>query len=391
MVNETILITGGAGFIGSNFTRWWAARHPDSRIVVLDALTYAGNLANLADLRDCPRFRFYPGRIEDRTVVEGIFRYEKITHVVNFAAESHNDRSMLDPTGLIATNVTGVSVLLSVAASYGIERFVHVSTDEVYGHIRTGRFQETDPLQPRTYYSAGKAGGEMQVRAHFIATHLPVMTTRGSNTFGPYQFPEKILPFFITRALDHRPLPLYGDGSQVRDWLYVDDHCSGIGAVLEHGSPGEAYNIGGGNELTNASLTERILRLLDRPDDLIRHIPDPRGAAHDARYDLDCRKSEAIGSRPLHDYDLSHTVLTCSGSTDPRWDRTCKACLVEHKISAFREVGWARSARTPAVVARQSSSPMGVSTSCTSAMCDTSPRPDPTGIFSWLVSTATNP
>lgn len=303
MVSTGILITGGAGFIGSNFARWWASMHPDSRIVVLDALTYAGNPANFADLASSPRFRFYPGRIEDRAVVDGIFRCEKITHVVNFAAESHNDRSMLDPTGLIATNVTGVSVLLQAAAQHGVQRFVHVSTDEVYGHIRSGTFKETDPLQPRTFYSAGKAGGEMQVRAHFIANSVPVMVTRGSNTFGPYQFPEKILPFFITRALDNRPLPLYGDGSQVRDWLYVEDHCAGIGAVLEHGLPGEAYNIGGGNELMNAALTHRILQLLNRSEDLVRHIPDPRGAAHDARYALDCSKASGLGWRPRHDFD----------------------------------------------------------------------------------------
>jgi len=304
-VNTTILITGGAGFIGSNFVNWWASQHPDSRIVVLDALTYAGNLANLAGVWQSPRFRFYPGRIEDPTVVEGIFRCERITHVVNFAAESHNDRSLLDPTGLIAANVAGVSVLLRSAAAHGVERFVHVSTDEVYGHIRDGLFSETDPLQPRTFYSAGKAGGEMQVRAHFITSGLPVMVTRGSNTFGPYQFPEKIMPFFITRALDHRPLPLYGDGSQVRDWLYVEDHCEGIATVLERGVPGEAYNLGGGNELTNASLTKRILRLLDRSDDLIRNIPDPRGASHDARYALDCRKAAGLGWRPRQDFDAA--------------------------------------------------------------------------------------
>jgi dTDP-glucose 4,6-dehydratase len=300
---HTILVTGGAGFIGCNFVRYWTRLHPDWRVVVLDALTYAGNLANLAGFGDSPHFRFYPGRIEDPTVVGGIFRSESIRYVVNFAAESHNDRSMLDPTGLIATNVTGVSVLLEAASRYRVERFVHVSTDEVYGQIASGLFRETDPLLPRTPYSAGKAGGEMQVRAHHIAFGAPAMVTRGSNTFGPYQYPEKILPFFISRALDGRPLPLYGDGLQVRDWLFVEDHCAGIATVLEKGVPGEAYNIGGGNELTNADLTRRVLDLVGRSHDLIRHIPDPRGAAHDARYALDCTKAAGLGWHPVHAFD----------------------------------------------------------------------------------------
>lgn len=303
MVTGSILITGGAGFIGSNFVRYWAERHPDQRIIVLDALTYAGNLANLSEFDGDARFRFYPGRIEDPTVVSGIFRCQKVTHVVNFAAESHNDRSMLDPTGLIGSNVTGVSVLLEAASRYGVERFVHVSTDEVYGQIHSGLFREDDPLLPRTPYSAGKAGGEMQVRAHVIAFGTPAMVTRGSNTFGPYQYPEKILPFFITRALDGKALPLYGDGRQVRDWLFVEDHCAGIAVVLEKGQKGEAYNIGGGNELTNADLTRRVLGLLGKPESLIRHIPDPRGAAHDARYALDTAKAAALGWSPGADFD----------------------------------------------------------------------------------------
>jgi dTDP-glucose 4,6-dehydratase len=305
VVSGAILITGGAGFIGSNFVRMWAEVHPDETIVVLDALTYAGNLANLADLRDDRRLRFYPGRIEDPTVVEGVFRCERITRVVNFAAESHNDRSMLDPTGLIAANVTGVSVLLEAAARHGVERFVHVSTDEVYGQIPAGLFTEDDPLLPRTPYSAGKAGGEMQVRAHHIAYGTPAIVTRGSNTFGPYQYPEKILPFFITRAMRDKPVPLYGDGHQVREWLYVDDHCAGIAAVLDRGVPGEAYNIGGGNESTNLDLTLAVLRLVGKGPDLIRRIADPRGAAHDARYALDCSKAGALGWAPRHHFDAA--------------------------------------------------------------------------------------
>jgi len=299
----SILVTGGAGFIGSNFVRRRLTTHPDQRVVVLDALTYAGNLANLADLRDDPRLRFYPGRIEDPTVVEGVFECERIVQVANFAAESHNDRSMLDPTGLISANVTGVSVLLGAANGHGVERFLHVSTDEVYGQIHSGLFHEDDPLLPRTPYSAGKAGGEMQVRAHHIAFGMPTVVTRGSNTFGPYQYPEKILPFFITRAMHDKALPLYGEGLQVRDWLFVEDHCAGISAVLDRGEGGQAYNIGGGNELTNSALTHRVLELLGKPASLIRHIPDPRGAAHDARYALDCTKAAALGWQPTHEFD----------------------------------------------------------------------------------------
>ncbi len=299
-MSRTVLVTGGAGFIGCNFVRYWLREHPSDRVVVLDALTYAGNLANLREVWDDQRFRFYPGRIEDPTVVNGIFRCEHIDHVVNFAAESHNDRSMMDPTSLIAANVTGVGVLLRAASHYGVERFLHVSTDEVYGQISDGVFREEDPLLPRTPYSAGKAGGELQVRAHTIAFGTPTVVTRGSNTFGPYQYPEKLLPFFITRALQDKPLPLYGTGQQVRDWLFVEDHCAGIATVLLRGEPGAIYNVGGGNERTNAEITRALLALLGKPDSLVRCIPDPRGAAHDVRYALDCSRAHALGWRPRY-------------------------------------------------------------------------------------------
>jgi dTDP-glucose 4,6-dehydratase len=304
-MNRTLLVTGGAGFIGSEFVRYWLDSEPGDRVVVLDALTYAGNPDNLAPCWDDHRFRFYSGRIEDPTVVDGLFRVERPTHVLNFAAESHNDRSVLDPTSLIATNVTGVSVLLEACRRYDSVRFLQVSTDEVYGEIESGLFRETDPLEPRTPYSAGKAGGELQVRAHWIAYGTPAVVTRGSNTFGPYQYPEKILPFFITRALDGKRLPLYGDGSQVRDWIYVRDHCTGIARVLFGGEPGEAYNIGGGNERTNLEVTRKVLELLGRPESLIKPIPDPRGACHDKRYALDCAKAAGIGWRAEHPFETA--------------------------------------------------------------------------------------
>lgn len=309
-MSRTLLVTGGAGFIGSNFVHYWLETHPEDRVVVLDALTYAGNPENLRSCRTDPRFAFYIGRIEDNTVVDGVFRVEKPTHILNFAAESHNDRSVLDPIGLIATNVTGVSILLEAARKYGCDRFLQVSTDEVYGEIDEGLFRETDPLEPRTPYSAGKAGGELQIRAHRIAYGSPTVVTRGSNTFGPYQFPEKILPFFITRALDHKKLPLYGDGTQVRDWIFVRDHCTGIAKVLQDGSLGEAYNVGGGNERTNIEVTKKVLALLDRSESLIKSIPDPRGASHDKRYALDCTRAKALGWEPEHRFDeaLSSTV-----------------------------------------------------------------------------------
>ncbi len=309
-MSRTLLVTGGAGFIGANFVHYWLANHPDDRVVVLDALTYAGNPDNLVPVWNNPQFRFYCGKIEDPTVVNGIFRIEKISHALNFAAESHNDRSMLDPTGLISTNVTGVSVLLEAVKRYGAERFLHVSTDEVYGEIGSGAFVETDPLEPRQPYSAGKAGGEMQVRAHRIAYAAPTIVTRGSNTFGPYQFPEKILPFFITRALQDKKLPVYGAGDQVRDWIFVRDHCAGIGFALEHGQLGEAYNVGGGNERTNIEVTRKILGLLSKPESLIKHIPDPRGEAHDKRYALNSDKLHALGWKPERDFDeaLEETV-----------------------------------------------------------------------------------
>jgi dTDP-glucose 4,6-dehydratase len=309
-MSRTLLVTGGAGFIGTNFVRYWMENYPEDRVVVLDALTYAGNPANMEELRSDSRFRFYPGRIEDVTVVEGIFRWERITHVLNFAAESHNDRSLMDPTGLIASNVTGVSILLEATRKYGAERILHVSTDEVYGEIESGLFKETDPLEPRTPYSAGKAGGELQVRAHQIAYGTKALVTRGSNTFGPFQFPEKILPFFITRAMQDKKLPLYGDGNQVRDWIFVRDHCSGIATALLKGEIGQVYNVGGGNERPNIEVTKMVLDALGKPETLIKRIPDPRGASHDKRYALNTEKIEKLGWKPSASFEeaLGNTV-----------------------------------------------------------------------------------
>lgn len=311
---NTYLVTGGAGFIGSNYCRYVLEQHPQTRVVVLDALTYAGNLSTIADMEKNPayqeRFRFYPGRVQDETVVHGIIKAEKITHIVNFAAESHNDRSLLEPGSFIQTDVYGVFVLLAATQKFGLERMLQVSTDEIYGSIADGHFTENSPIEPNTPYSASKAGGEMQARAHFHAYGTPIVVTRCGNNFGPFQYPEKLLPFFISRLMDDKKVPLYGEGDQVRDWVYVMDHCAGVDWALQHGKIGEAYNIGTDGERPNIVVVRRLLELLDKPESLIKTIPDPRGGAHDFRYSIDASKLKALGWQPAHEFDaaLEQTV-----------------------------------------------------------------------------------
>lgn len=313
MSGATVLVTGAAGFIGSNFCRHLLSRYPDYRIAALDALTYAGNLSTLEDIREGPhrdRFHFYPGKVQDETVVRGLIRSEQVDYIVNFAAESHNDRSILEPGGFIQTDVYGVFTLLDACRGSRIQRMVHVSTDEVYGTIDKGLFTEQSPLQPNTPYSASKAGGDLQVRAHHITYGTPALVTRCGNNFGPFQYPEKLIPFFVTRLLDNKKAPLYGTGSQVRDWVHVMDHCSAIDLVLHRGEVGQAYNVGADGEATNLEITNRLLRLLDRPESLIKHIEDPRGGAHDRRYGIDASKIRALGWRPERRFDqaLEETV-----------------------------------------------------------------------------------
>jgi dTDP-glucose 4,6-dehydratase len=305
---KNILVTGGAGFIGSNFAHYMLRKYPDYGIIVFDKLTYAGNLNNLLDVHDDPRYQFVKGDIADMRAVEQAVRDHKIDTIVNFAAETHVDRSILDPESAHRTNFTGVYVLLEAARQFGIERFHQVSTDEVYGSIPVGFFKEGDPLEPNSPYSASKAGGELMVRAYRETYGLNTVVTRGSNTYGPYQYPEKVLPLFITNAMDDEPLPLYGDGMQVRDWLYVEDHCSGIDFVLHQGRPGEVYNLGGGNERHNIEVTKLILKLLGKPESLIRPVKDRPG--HDRRYALDCAKVKALGWEPARDYEagMAETV-----------------------------------------------------------------------------------
>jgi len=290
-----VLVTGGAGFIGSHFVRL-LLQQGDMDVVNLDALRYSGNLDNLRDIEARPQYAFVRGDICDAALVERVVRENRIEAVVNFAAETHVDRSILEPGGFVRTDVVGTSVLLEAARACGVKRFVQVSTDEVYGDVSSGRSKESDPLAPRSPYSASKAGGDLLALSYFTTYRFPVMVTRGSNTFGPNQYPEKFIPLFVTNAIEEQPLPLYGDGLQQRDWLYVQDHCEGIALVLAKGEPGQAYNVGVGEERPNREVAETILDLLGKPLSLIRHVTDRPG--HDRRYALDCGKIANLGWSP---------------------------------------------------------------------------------------------
>jgi len=295
---KRILVTGGAGFIGSHFARYQLRTYPDVHIVNFDKLTYAGNLDNLADL-DKSRHTFVRGDIADAAAVSSAM--EGCDAVVNFAAETHVDRSIQGAAEFIDTDIHGVYNIVEAARRLAVKRVLLVSTDEVYGSIATGSSRETDPVRPRNPYSASKAGGELMGLAHFHTFGVPVIITRGSNTYGPNQYPEKVLPLFVTNAIDGLPLPLYGDGKNVRDWLFVEDHCAGIDCALRHGEPGQIYNIAGGNERENIALTRRILELTGRGEDLIRPVPDRPG--HDRRYSIDASKLQALGWAPRMDWD----------------------------------------------------------------------------------------
>lgn len=292
-----VLVTGGAGFIGSNFARHRLSTSDDS-VRVLDALTYAGNRVNLADVEDDPRFEFVHGDICDRGVVAEAMAGCDV--VVHFAAETHVDRSLLDPDVFVRTNCDGTNVLCDLAAQSGVDRFVHISTDEVYGSIEEGSFRETDALKPRSPYSAAKAGSDMLAMAYFETHGLPVVVTRSSNQFGPYQFPEKLIPFFVTTLIEGGKVPLYGDGLNVRDWLFVADNCAAVDLVSRVGEPGEIYNVGAHNEMTNRQITDVVLAALGKDESSVNYVEDRLG--HDRRYSIHTDRIEALGWKPSSDF-----------------------------------------------------------------------------------------
>jgi dTDP-glucose 4,6-dehydratase len=295
---RNFLITGGAGFIGANFTHYLLRNYTDIKVVVYDKLTYAGNLDNLLDVGDDPRYAFVQGDIADADSVAAAIRDHQIDTIVNFAAESHVDRSIMNPDAFVKTDVYGTYVLLEAARRFNLERYHQISTDEVYGHVPVGSSKETDPLEPRSPYAASKASADLMVNAYHITYGLPVTISRGSNNIGPYQYPEKVIPLFVTNAMDDVALPLYGDGLQMRDYQYVEDHCEGIDAVLRRGQIGEVYNIGTGSELRNIDMTHLLLDTLGKPYSLIQPVSDRPG--HDRRYSLDVSKLKALGWQPRH-------------------------------------------------------------------------------------------
>ena len=297
---HNLMVTGGAGFIGSNFVRYVLEKYPDYYIVVYDKLTYAGNLDNLKDVAerfaDC--YAFVQGDICDAAKVRETIRAYDVDTVVNFAAESHVDRSIMDPDAFIKTDVYGTYVLLEAAREFGLERLHQVSTDEVYGHVPEGASKETDSVAPRSPYAASKASADLMINAYHVTYGLPVTITRGANNIGPYQYPEKVVPLFVTNAIDNLPLPLYGDGLQVRDYQYVLDHCEAIDLVLHKGEIGGIYNVGTGTEMRNINMTHLVLKLLNKPESLIQPVRDRPG--HDRRYALDVIKICGLGWEPAH-------------------------------------------------------------------------------------------
>lgn len=294
-----ILVTGGSGFIGSNFIRYMLEKYPDHKIINLDKLTYAGNPDNLKDVESNPNYSFVHGDICDMDLVNKVMR--QADQVVHFAAESHVDRSIDDCSVFVRTNVLGTHTLLESALKHGIKRFIHISTDEVYGSINEGSFKETDMLVPSSPYSASKAGSDLLAQSYYITHDIPVIITRCTNNFGPYQYPEKLIPLFVTNLLENKKVPVYGTGQNVRDWIYVLDHCKAVDFVLHNGSAGEIYNIGGGAEKTNLEITEKIIEIVGSDQSMIEYVKDRLG--HDLRYSLDCSKLKELGWAPEYDFD----------------------------------------------------------------------------------------
>lgn len=316
-----ILVTGGAGFIGSNFIRYLFNKYPDLEILNFDKLTYAGNLENLKDLTNDRRYHFIKGDICDQVAVErAIEALPGLDAIVNFAAETHVDRSIVSPGSFVQTDVFGTLVLLEVVKKHRIHRYLHISTDEVYGSIDQGSFTEESTLEPNSPYAASKAGGDLLVRSYFKTHGLPVIITRSSNNYGPYQYPEKLIPLFITNALQGKKVPLYGDGRNVRDWLFVEDNCAAIDLVLRQGKLGEIYNVGGGNERPNVEITKFILKELGLGEELIERVKDRPG--HDRRYSIDCRKLKKLGWEPKTGFEDGLTRTVSWYKNNPQWWRS---------------------------------------------------------------------
>jgi len=297
-----LLVTGGAGFIGSNFIRYIIKKYPQYEIINLDKLAYAGNLDNLKDIENNSNYTFVKGDICDRKIVDELSKDVEV--ILNFAAQSHVDRSIIDASDFIRTNIEGTYNLLEAAKKHNLDRFIQIGTDECYGSIDEGSFKETSLLSPSSPYAASKAAADMVVHSYRVTFNLPTIVARSSNNFGPYQYPEKIIPLFITNALEDKPVPLYGDGMNVRDWLYVVDNCEAIDLILHKGKEGEIYNIGGGNELRNIDLTRIVLKILGKPESLIQPVKDRPG--HDRRYSLDCSKIEReLDWTPRFDFEMA--------------------------------------------------------------------------------------
>jgi dTDP-glucose 4,6-dehydratase len=298
-----LLVTGGAGFIGSNFIRYMINKYPNYSIINLDALTYAGNLENLHDIEECNNYKFIKGDITNREIINHLFEEENVDYVLNFAAESHVDRSITEPDVFVKTNIQGTQVLLDSSKKYKVKKYLQVSTDEVYGTLgESGYFTETTPLAPNSPYSASKAGADLLVRAYHETFGLPINITRCSNNYGLYQFPEKLIPLMVINALNDHHLPVYGDGLNIRDWLHVEDHCQAIDLVLHYGENGEIYNVGGINERTNIEIVNTILKKLGKPASLVRYVTDRPG--HDRRYAIDSTKlREELGWNPKYTFE----------------------------------------------------------------------------------------
>lgn len=317
---KRILITGGCGFIGANFVRLELDTYPDIEVTNLDALTYAGNLDNLADLDNHPRYRFVQGDITNQSLVASLLHEGNFDALVHFAAESHVDRSITDAAPFLLTNVLGTQILLDASRAAKLPRFVQVSTDEVYGTLapEDPPFTETTPLAPNSPYAASKAGADLLVRAAYHTHGFPTIITRCSNNYGPYQFPEKLIPLFVTNALADKELPVYGDGRQVRDWIHVNDHCRGVDAALRQGKPGTIYNFGGRSERYNIDVTKLVLELTGKPESLIRHVTDRLG--HDRRYAVDCRFAEReLGWKPTMSFEAGLKETVAWYQTNTRW------------------------------------------------------------------------